>query len=123
GIDIYFDNVGGEFLDAALANINYYARIIICGAITQYNLSSPEERYGVKNITNVLLKKAKMEGFIVLDYYNTPAHKEFAEEVSKLYHEGKITYRFTEAGGLENGAQAILDLFDGKNFGKSIIKA
>ncbi|KAJ2035682.1 hypothetical protein H4S03_004153 [Coemansia sp. S3946] len=123
GIDIYFDNVGGEFLDAALANINTFARVVICGAITQYGLSSPEERYGVKNITNVLMKQAKIQGYIIRNYYNTQAHKDFVEEVSSLYHEGTIKYRLTEAEGLENGAQAILDLFEGKNFGKSIIKA
>ncbi|KAJ2046120.1 hypothetical protein H4S04_005231, partial [Coemansia sp. S16] len=88
-----------------------------------YGLSSPEERYGVKNITNVLMKQAKIQGYIIRNYYNTQAHTDFVEEVSRLYHEGTIKYRLTEAEGLENGAQAILDLFEGKNFGKSIIKA
>ncbi|KAJ2004601.1 hypothetical protein H4R26_002415 [Coemansia thaxteri] len=123
GIDIYFDNVGGEFLDAALANINTHARIIICGAISQYNASSPDELYGVKNLTKVLVKKATIQGFIITDYYSTPHFGEFTKEVSSLYHEGKIKYRLSETQGLENGPQAILDLFAGKNFGKSIIKA
>ncbi|KAJ2729540.1 hypothetical protein IW152_005588 [Coemansia sp. BCRC 34962] len=123
GIDIYFDGVGGELLDAALANINVFARIVVCGAITQYNLSSVEERYGVKNTLNILVKSARMQGFTIGRYFGTKIQDEFVEQVSKLYHEGKIKYRVTETVGLENGAQAILNLFEGKNFGKSVIKA
>ncbi|KAJ2729541.1 hypothetical protein IW152_005589 [Coemansia sp. BCRC 34962] len=123
GIDIWFDNVGGEFLDAALANINTHARIIICGAITQYNLSSPDERYGVKCLTSVLIKKATIHGFIIDEYYDTPTHTAFYEEVSRLYREGRLTYRLCETEGLENAPQAFLDLFTGKNFGRSIVKA
>ncbi|KAJ2039820.1 hypothetical protein H4S04_008033 [Coemansia sp. S16] len=123
GIDIWFDNVGGEYLDAALAHINTHARIIICGAITQYNLSSPDERYGVKCLTSVLIKKATIHGFIIDEYYDTPTHVAFYEEVSQLYRAGKITYRLSETEGLESAPQAFLDLFTGKNFGRSIVKA
>ncbi|KAJ2791936.1 hypothetical protein GGI18_000776 [Coemansia linderi] len=123
GIDIYFDCVGGELLDAALANINEFARIVVCGAITQYNLSSGEEGYGVKNTLNILIKSAKMQGFTIGGYFGTKIQGEFIEHVSKLYDEGKIKYRMSETVGLENGAQAILDLFEGKNVGKSVIKA
>ncbi|KAI8321814.1 NAD(P)-binding protein [Martensiomyces pterosporus] len=123
GIDIYFDNVGGEFLDAALANINNHARVIFCGAISQYNVSSYDQMYGVKNIINILLKKASVQGFVILEHYNTKNQADFVNEVSALYRQGKIQYKLTEAVGIENGPQAILDLFDGKNFGKSIVKA
>ncbi|KAJ2090905.1 hypothetical protein IW138_002308 [Coemansia sp. RSA 986] len=123
GIDIYFDNVGGSFLDGALANINPYARIIVCGAITQYNLSSPDQVYGVKNFTNILIKKATVKGFIILDHYNTQEHADFFKEVSKLYKEGKIQYRIDETEGLENAPLALINLYEGKNFGKSVIKA
>ncbi|KAI7833513.1 oxidoreductase [Kickxella alabastrina] len=123
GIDIYFDNVGGEFLDAALANIKDHARIVICGAISQYNISSPEEAYAIKNLTNILIRKASITGFIILEHFNTPDHENFVKEVTKLHKEGKIKYRTTETKGLENAPQALLDLFSGKNFGKSIVKA
>ncbi|KAI8322583.1 NAD(P)-binding protein [Martensiomyces pterosporus] len=123
GIDIYFDNVGGEFLDAALANISIHARVISCGAISQYNVSSHEDMYPIKNILSILLKKATIQGFSVSEYGNTKIRADFIDEVSTLYKQGKIQYRITEVVGIENGPQAILDLFEGKNFGKSIIKA
>lgn len=123
GIDIYFDNVGGAFLDAALASIKDFARVIICGAITQYNVGSAEEIYGVKNIANILTRKASIQGFLVGDYYSTAVQQQFAAEVPELYRQGKIEYRTHEVEGIENAPQALLDLFASKNFGKSIVKA
>ncbi|KAJ2471074.1 hypothetical protein IWW56_006408, partial [Coemansia sp. RSA 2131] len=123
GIDIYYDNVGGPYLDAVLAHVNDFARIIVCGAITQYNLASTDDAYAIKNIVAVLVRKVRIEGFIILDQYDSPHYTEFVNHVSKLYHEGKIEYRVSEVEGLENAPQAILDLFAGKNFGKSVVKA
>ncbi|ORX71203.1 putative oxidoreductase [Linderina pennispora] len=122
GIDIYFDNVGGEFLDAALANINTGARIVSCGMISQYNAKSADEAYGLKNTFNILTKTATFQGILVGKYYGTPTEDEFMAEVGKLYKEGKLQYRIDETTGLENAPQAILNLFDGKNFGKSVVK-
>ncbi|KAJ2507977.1 hypothetical protein H4217_008660 [Coemansia sp. RSA 1939] len=123
GIDIYFDNVGGSFLDGALANINPFARIIVCGAITQYNLSSPDQVYGVKNFTRILTKKASVQGYIILDHYNTKEQSDFFNEVSRLYKEGKIKYKVDQTEGLDNAPRALINLYEGKNFGKSVIKA
>ncbi|KAJ1856178.1 hypothetical protein LPJ73_002219, partial [Coemansia sp. RSA 2703] len=122
GIDIYFDNVGGELLDAAMSNIKDHARIVICGAITQYNLSSPSEVYRIKSMTNVLVRKATITGFIILEHLHTSDHKQFFEEFSQLYKDGKIKYRIHETQGFDNAPQALLDLFSGKNFGKSVVK-
>ncbi|KAJ2510788.1 hypothetical protein H4217_007693, partial [Coemansia sp. RSA 1939] len=123
GIDIYYDNVGGPFLDGALANINIHVRIIVCGAITQYNLSSPDQVYGVKNFTRILVQKATVQGFIVFEHYNDQAHNEFFNKVSKLYKEGKIQYKVDVTEGLANAPRALINLYEGKNFGKTIVKA
>ncbi|KAJ2600804.1 hypothetical protein H4R99_003201 [Coemansia sp. RSA 1722] len=122
GVDIYFDNVGGEFLDAALANINVHARVVICGAISQYNVGSPDELYGVKNMVNVMYKKVTVTGFIIFEHFNTPEQKQFFDEISKMYVDGKIKYKFCEKKGLENAPQALLDQLAGKNIGKTIVK-
>ncbi|KAJ2660297.1 hypothetical protein IWW48_003006 [Coemansia sp. RSA 1200] len=123
GIDIYFENVGGPFLDAVLANINPHGRVILCGAITQYNISSPDQVYGVKNFTAILIQKVTVQGFIIFDYFNTQIHNGFFNEMSQLYKKGKIQYKIDVTEGLDNAPRAILDLYEGKNFGKSIIKA
>ncbi|KAJ2854694.1 hypothetical protein J3B02_002546, partial [Coemansia erecta] len=122
GIDIYFDNVGGEFLDAAIANTRNNARIVICGQISEYNLSSPSEIHGIKSMRYILSRRVTMTGFIILDHLHSSEHEKFYDEVSKLYKEGKIKYSFHETSGFENAPQALLDLFSGKNVGKGIVK-
>ncbi|KAJ1940512.1 hypothetical protein FBU59_003788 [Linderina macrospora] len=121
GIDIYYDSVGGEMLDAALATINDGARIVICGMISQYNKASGEV-YGLKNSMKILDRYATVQGFLVGRYYGTATETAFISEVGKLYREGKIQYRVDETVGLENAPQAILNLFEGKNHGKSFVK-
>ncbi|KAI9482212.1 hypothetical protein LPJ78_001119 [Coemansia sp. RSA 989] len=121
GIDIYFDNVGGEFLDAALKNMKPNGRIAECGMISQYNATA-ESAYHIQNLAYVVMKKLTIYGFIVSDYYSTPAYSEFINEVSGMLKENKIKYKMDEVSGLENGPQALLDLFEGKNFGKRIVK-
>jgi NADPH-dependent curcumin reductase len=118
GIDIYFDNVGGEILDAVLAMINLRARISICGMISQYNATSPVP--GPYNLINLLVRRAKMQGFIVIDYL--PRAQEAIPELIKWHMEGKLKYRVDIVEGLKEAPQAVNKLFDGSNQGKLIIK-
>ncbi len=118
GIDIYFDNVGGEILDAVLAMINPGARISICGMISQYNATAPVP--GPYNLINILARRAKMQGFIVTDYM--PRAQEAIPELIKWYMEGKLKYRVDVVEGLKEAPRALNKLFDGSNQGKLIIK-
>jgi NADPH-dependent curcumin reductase CurA len=118
GIDVYFDNVGGEILDAVLAMINLRARISICGMISQYNATAPVP--GPYNLINILVRRAKMQGFIVLDYL--PRASEAIPELIKWHMEGKLKYRVDVVEGLKEAPRAVNKLFDGSNQGKLIIK-
>jgi NADPH-dependent curcumin reductase len=118
GIDVYFDNVGGKILDAVLGQINDYARISVCGLISQYNATEPVP--GPYNFANVLVRRARIEGFIVLDYFNR-APEAFAE-LGKWLAEGKLKYRVDVVDGLENTPRALEKLFDGSNTGKLVVK-
>lgn len=118
GIDIYFENVGGETLDAVLSMINLGARISVCGMISQYNATSPVP--GPYNFINILTRRAKVQGFIVTDYL--PRAAEAIPDLSKWYQEGKLKYRVDVIEGLENAPKALNKLFDGSNQGKLIIK-
>lgn len=118
GVDIYFDNVGGEISDAVLANINKYARIPVCGTIAHYNDTKIPVGPRIQPI--LLTKSAMMKGFIVGDY-----SAKFPAAVNQLViwlREGKLTYAETIVNGFENIPQAFLDLFEGKNKGKMIVK-
>jgi NADPH-dependent curcumin reductase CurA len=118
GIDVYFDNVGGEQLEAALSLINLKARVVICGAISQYNNVEPAP--GPRNYLTLLFKRARMEGFILFDYA-----PRFMEGVMQLGHwvlEGKLKYREDIVEGLENAPRALRKLFDGTNQGKLIVQ-
>ena len=118
GVDIYFDNVGGEISDAVLANINKYARIPVCGTISHYNDTKIPVGPRIQPI--LLTKSAMMKGFIVGDY-----SAKFPAAVNQLViwlREGKLTYAETIVNGFENIPQAFLDLFEGKNKGKMIVK-
>jgi len=117
GIDIYFDNVGGETLDAVLARINLGARISICGMISQYNSTAPVP--GPYNLINILTMRARIQGFIVLDYL--PRAPEALADLSKWYQDGKLKYRVDVVEGLKNAPGAVNKLFDGTNQGKLII--
>jgi NADPH-dependent curcumin reductase CurA len=118
GVDIYFDNVGGEISDAVLANINKHARLPVCGAISLYN--ETKVPVGPRIQTILLTKSAMMRGFIVGDFSS-----KFPETIRQLaiwLKEGKLTYSETIIYGFENIPQAFLDLFEGKNEGKMIVK-
>jgi NADPH-dependent curcumin reductase len=118
GIDIYFDNVGGETLDAVLANINLGARISICGLISQYNATAPVP--GPYYFSNILTKRARVQGFIVTDYLRRAP--EALSDLTKWYQEGKLKYRVDVVEGLQNAPKAVNKLFEGSNQGKLIIK-
>lgn len=118
GVDVYFDNVGGEILDAALANINKFGRVINCGAISQYN--NTKIPVGPRPEGILIKKSALMQGFTVRDYI-----KDFGPAINQLatwLREEKLKYSETVVEGFENIPQAFLDLFEGKNKGKMIVK-
>lgn len=118
GVDIYFDNVGGEISDAVLANINNFARIPVCGAISLYNVT--EEPTGPR-IQPILVKNSVlMQGFIVSNYADK--FPEALKQLSEWLQEGKLTYIETVVNGFDQIPQAFIDLFEGKNKGKMIVK-
>jgi NADPH-dependent curcumin reductase CurA len=118
GIDGYFENVGGEILDAVLAQINNKARIALCGLISQYNATEPVP--GPYNFANLISKRARVEGFIVLDYMSRA--QECFSDLGKWLMEGKLKYRVDEVEGLENTVTGINKLFTGGNSGKLVVK-
>lgn len=118
GIHIYFDNVGGEILGAALGLIAERARVLLCGAISVYNdLESPP---GPRNYLNLIAQRARMEGFLVLDYL--PRFPDAVRELSAWVAEGKIAYAEDIQEGIENAPRTFLRLFRGENLGKQLLK-
>jgi NADPH-dependent curcumin reductase CurA len=118
GVDIYFDNVGGEILDAVLARINRKARIIICGAISQYNNTTAVQ--GPKNYLSLLVNRARMEGIVVFDYADR-YHLAVAEMAGHL-KAGRMKSKEDVVLGLENFPETLLKLFNGENFGKLVLQ-
>jgi NADPH-dependent curcumin reductase len=118
GIDIYFENVGGEIFDAVLSLINLRARIALCGLISQYNAIEPVP--GPHNLINLVYQRAKLEGFLSLDYFDRAP--EALADLGEWYAQGKIQYRVDTIKGLENTPSAVNKLFDGTNQGKLIIQ-
>ncbi|MFL6647761.1 MAG: NADP-dependent oxidoreductase [Sulfurifustaceae bacterium] len=119
GIDVFFDNVGGVILEAALANLAPKARIVLCGAISQYN-SKPEELRGPRNYMALLVSRARMEGFVVFDY--AARYAEAAKAMAGWIAESKLKAREDIVEGLEMFPQTLLKLFRGENLGKLVIK-
>ncbi len=118
GVDVYFDNVGGEISDAVLFHINKFARIVICGAIAVYNKTDIPKGIAVQPF--LVKKSALMQGFIVSNYADK--FKEASQQLVKWLQEDKLHYEETIVEGFENIPQAFIDLFDGKNKGKMIVK-
>lgn len=118
GIDIYFDNVGGDILDIVLSQINNWARIPLCGLISTYNDKEP--RPGPTNMTNVLVRRARLEGFIVADYMSRA--QEAINYLLDAYRNGQIKYRIDIVEGLKKAPEAINLLFNGGNTGKLMVK-
>ena len=117
GIDCYFENVGGEILDAVLRRMNAFSRIAVCGLISQYNATEP---YGVKTFQSILVNRIKVQGFIVSDRMELWA-KALPELISWVAS-GKIKYRESVADGLENAPKAFIGLLKGENFGKQLVR-
>lgn len=118
GVDIYFDNVGGEILDDVLARIGRGARIIICGAISQYNNTAPVQ--GPKNYLSLLVNRARMEGIVVFDY--TERFPQAVAELAGYLKDGRMKSKEDIVEGIGNFPEALLKLFSGANFGKLVLK-
>jgi leukotriene B4 12-hydroxydehydrogenase/15-oxo-prostaglandin 13-reductase len=117
GIDCYFENVGGEILDAALRRMNAFSRIAVCGLISQYNATEP---YGVKTVQSILTNRIKVQGFIVSD--RMELWPKALADLAGWVAAGKIKYRETVTEGLENAPRAFIDLLKGENFGKQLVR-
>jgi len=117
GVDCYFENVGGEILDAVLRRMNAFSRIAVCGLISQYNATEP---YGVKAIQSILTNRVKVQGFIVSDRMELWAKA--LPELAGWVAAGRIKYRETVTNGLENAPKAFIGLLKGENFGKQLVK-
>ena len=117
GIDVYFDNVGGETLDAALAFLRFKGRVVICGAISQYNESRVK---GPENYLSLLVNRGRMEGFIVFDFEKD--YPRGIRDMGRWLAEGKLKSREHIVKGLETFPDTLLMLFDGRNQGKLVIE-
>ena len=118
GIDVFFDNVGGEILDSALIFLRKNARVVICGAISQYN--STDNIKGPKNYLSLLVNRASMQGMVVFDY--APMYGKAMSEIAKWIEEKKIFHKEDVYDGIENFRETFLRLFSGDKMGKLILK-
>jgi hypothetical protein len=117
GIDVYFDNVGGEILDTVLTLMNPFSRLPLCGLISQYNATEP---YGIKNFRSILVNRIRVQGFIVLD---KPERWRIAfNDLAEWYGAGKLRYRETIADGLPAAPNAFIGMLRGGNVGKQLVK-
>jgi NADPH-dependent curcumin reductase len=117
GIDVYFENVGGALLDAVLVRCNPFARIPLCGMVSQYNAV---DRYGVQNLMMAVGMRIRLQGFIVSDHM--ARWPEALKELAQGVRDGKIKYRESVTEGLENAPRAFIGLLKGENFGKQLVK-
>ncbi|KAG5922818.1 hypothetical protein E4U42_005237 [Claviceps africana] len=121
GIDIYYENVGGEHLEAALDSLNTFGRVVACGMISQYNNAG--EAYGVRNLINIVAKQLTVQGFIVSNPEFGPAYyREHQEKLQQWLADGsfKAKMHFTE--GIDHAAEGLVGIFEGKNFGKAVLR-
>jgi NADPH-dependent curcumin reductase CurA len=118
GVDIYFDNVGGDILDMVLAKITRGARIIICGAISQYNNTTPVK--GPANYLSLLVNRARMQGIVVFDYADR--YPLAVAEMAGYLKAGTMKSKEDVVVGLENFPETLLKLFNGENFGKLVLQ-
>lgn len=117
GVDLYFDNVGGEILDAVLTNIAMHARVVLCGAISQYNATGA--RRGIESTSMLILRRGRMEGFIVLDYASR--FVEAQTELAGMVLAGQLQHQEHLVRGLEKAPEALNLLFSGGNHGKTLV--
>jgi NADPH-dependent curcumin reductase CurA len=118
GIDIYFDNVGGDHLEAAIGALRTHGRVVACGSISRYNDAEPSP--GPRNMFLVVTKRLRIEGFIIRDHYDR--FGEFVAEASEWVRDGRLRYRETVVDGIENAPKAFLGLLRGENIGKMLVK-
>ncbi len=118
GIDVYYENVGGVHLEAALEHMNKFGRIVMCGMIAIYNATDPVP--GPSNLAYIIGKQLTMQGFIVSDHFDKLA--QFYADMGKWIAEGQIKWKETIIDGIENAPRAFIGLFKGENFGKMIVK-
>jgi NADPH-dependent curcumin reductase CurA len=118
GIDVYFDNVGGESLQAALSALRNHGRIIACGSISGYNEAHPQP--GPSNLFQIISKRITMKGFIVMDWMHT--RLQFEKEMGALIAQGKVVGLETVVSGIDHAIDAFIGLFHGKNLGKMVVK-
>jgi NADPH-dependent curcumin reductase CurA len=117
-IDVFFDNVGGDILEAALNHINMKARVVLCGGISAYNNTEPAP--GPRNLMNLVIMRARMEGFIVIDYM--PKAMEAITELIGWVQSGQLVYQVDVQKGFENIPDTLNRLFTGKNLGKQLLQ-
>jgi NADPH-dependent curcumin reductase CurA len=117
GVDIYFDNVGGPILDAMLAIMTLFSRIIVCGTISDHGAKEP---YGYRNLRSVLVNRIRMQGMLVYDWKDRNA--EALAGLGKLLAEGRLKYRESIAEGLDSAPQAFVSMLGGGNFGKQLVR-
>lgn len=117
GIDVYFDNVGGEITDAVFQCLNRRARVVVCGQISQYNAEKPES--GPRLLWKLIEKQARVEGFLVFQFADR--YKEALADLAGWVAEGKIKYREHIVEGIERAPEAFLGLFEGENIGKQLV--
>ena len=118
GVDVYFDNVGGDILDAVLSRLALKARVVICGAISQYN--NKEAVKGPANYLSLLVNRARMEGFVVMDHAANFAAA--GQEMAGWMAQGKLKSKEDIVEGLETFPETLMKLFNGENFGKLVLK-
>ncbi|AEW93877.1 MULTISPECIES: NADP-dependent oxidoreductase [Streptomycetaceae] len=118
GIDVYFDNVGSDHLEAAISALNVHGRIAVCGMIAQYNSTEPPA--APRNLALVIGKRLRMEGLLVGDHFDLK--EQFVQEVGGWIREGKLRYRETVVDGIGNGVDAFLGMLRGANTGKMVVK-
>jgi hypothetical protein len=118
GIDVYFDNVGGDHLQAALAVANPFARFALCGMISVYNSTEPAA--APRNLMQAVVKSIRMQGFIALNYMHI--EERFLKDVTAWYQAGQLNMAETVHGGIENALDALFGLFAGENLGRMLVK-
>lgn len=117
GVDVYFDNVGGPVLDAMLARMRVFSRIVVCGLIAEYNATEP---YGYKRLRSILVNRIRMQGMIVFDWKER--YPEAIHDLASHLAAGRLKYRESVVEGLENAPRGLIGLLKGENFGKQLVR-
>jgi NADPH-dependent curcumin reductase CurA len=117
GVDVYFDNVGGQVFDTVLTQMNLFSRVVVCGLISDYNATEP---YGIRNWRAVLVNRIRLRGMIVFDWKER--YGEALAALAGYFSEGKLKYRESVIEGLENAPRGLIALLKGENFGKQLVK-